>query len=284
MNLDTPFSKRVSGEISKDEQDIYLSHINPEANARVVEEEKKYLSSLSEKERVYLQASRIMQTKSLDEYVKDKNTWWGRIQAMSEEEMDTLPDEVLKKYSSFVIKGEEMQMEMQLNENVHNDERWRFVRQNKAVKTQEELDVLQKEKDLARADTGYDRLYDYAKEGYMSRQPRFNLSKHGYNHEQFKEYTKMYEDAWRKDREQLSKFYKMLNYVKAHPDSKDTAVVNFRKKYIIDLIPIPEEFKDETTDNLDTILNRDVRQRRTSLRAKARIDLSKYDAWRNYDR
>jgi hypothetical protein len=54
MNPDLPFSKRISGEISKVDQEIYLSHIKPEANARVVEEEKKYLNSLPEKERLFL--------------------------------------------------------------------------------------------------------------------------------------------------------------------------------------------------------------------------------------
>ena len=49
--------------------------------------------------------------KSIDDVAKDKNTWWGRIDSMSFEDMENMPDEVLKKYSSNIIKGEEMQLE-----------------------------------------------------------------------------------------------------------------------------------------------------------------------------
>ena len=250
----TPHHQRVQHDLLPSEQELFLSHINPDANARVFEEEKKYFDSLSAKDRLYYQAGRLMANKDLDDLVKDKNTWWGRIEAMTEDDMDSLPDEVLKKYQSIIIKGEEMQLDMNLLENQSKEERWRFVRTYKHLLTQEQKDSIQKEIDIASADKGQDRIFNYEKEGYMKRQPRFDLSKHSYNYEQFREFTKLYEDAWRKDRTQLTKFYKMVNYVKANPDSKDTAAVNFRKKYFIDLIEIPEEFKNETTESLDDIL------------------------------
>lgn len=216
--------------------------------------------------------------------MKDKNTWWGRIEAMTEEEMDNLPDDVLKKYQSIIIQGEEAQLDRNFLDNQSNDDRWKFVRNEKRVLTQEQKDAIQTEMQIASAEKGQERIYNYEKEGYMKRQPRFDLTKHSYNYEQFRQFTQLYEEAWRKDRSQLTKFYKMVNYVKAHPDSKDTAAVNFRKKYFIDLIEVPEEFKNETTESLDEILQRDKRARRPSLRAKARIDMSKYDAWRAFDR
>ena len=60
----------------------------------------------------------------MDDVAKDKSTWWGRIESMSQDDMENLPDDVLKKYSSFIIKQEEMQMEMQLEENKNREDRW----------------------------------------------------------------------------------------------------------------------------------------------------------------
>ena len=43
---------------------------------------------------------------------------------MTQDEMDNLPDEVLKKYSSFIIKQDEMQLETQFEENRSRADRW----------------------------------------------------------------------------------------------------------------------------------------------------------------
>ena len=58
------------------------------------------------------------------------------------------------------------------------------------------------------------RDYDYERVGYMERQPR-NIIKSNYNYEQFKEYTKQYKDAMKKDEEKSREFYKMVKYVKS---------------------------------------------------------------------
>lgn len=84
----------------------------------------------------------------------------------------------------------------------------------------------------------------------MKRQPRTDLSKHNYNHEQFKEYTTLYEEASRKDKEELRYFYKMVKYARVNVDKGDKSAVSFAKKFRLDLIDIPEEFKEEPIDDL----------------------------------
>jgi hypothetical protein len=76
----------------------------------------------------------------------------------------------------------------------------------------------------------------------------------------------------------------MVRYARDHPESNDTAVKNFRNKFKLDLIEVPEEFKGESTEDLDSILVRDRRHRRVSMKAKNRIDMSKYEAWICTDR
>jgi hypothetical protein len=56
----------------------------------------------------------------------------------------------------------------------------------------------------------------------------------------------------------------------------------FAKKYRLDLIEIPPEFQDEGLD--DIIIKKDKRTRRPTIRMRTSRDISKYDAWRCYDR
>lgn len=74
----------------------------------------------------------------------------------------------------------------------------------------------------------------------------------------------------------------MVKYVKENPDSNDKAVRNFARTYHLDLIEIPEEFKNETSEGLN--IKRDRRTRRPSIKQMTSRDLSKYDAWRCSDR
>ena len=82
-------------------------------------------------------------------------------------------------------------------------------------------------------------------EGYMSRQPRFDLRKHNFNFEEYDRYIDMYEQASKKDKEESIKFYKMVKYVKQNADNETDPVV---RKFMIEqgndpfLIEIPEEF------------------------------------------
>jgi hypothetical protein len=114
------------------------------------------------------------------------------------------------------------------------------------------------------------------------RQPRVDFEKLSYNHEQFNEYTQLYEQASKQDREDLKYFYKMVKYCQENPKSKDKAAVNFAARIRLDLIEIPEEFKNVTTDDLE--IKRDRRARRQVIRTRTSRDLTNYDAWPCTDR
>jgi hypothetical protein len=116
----------------------------------------------------------------------------------------------------------------------------------------------------------------------MQRQPRVDLTKYNYNYEQFRKFTQLYEEAKKKDHEELRYFYKMVKYAKAKEGKNDGYAVNFAKKFRLDLIEIPEEFKDESIEDLE--IRRGRKSRRPVIRTRTSRDITKYDAWRCLDR
>jgi hypothetical protein len=74
----------------------------------------------------------------------------------------------------------------------------------------------------------------------------------------------------------------MVKYARANAGKDDRAAINFTKKFKLDLIEIPDEFKDESIEDLQ--IRRDRRTRRPIVRNKTNRDMTKYDAWRCYDR
>ena len=146
--------------------------------------------------------------------------------------------------------------------------------------TQEELEA----KEAARVKhLKSDTSYQYELEGYMKRQPRLDLKKVGnYNYEQFREYTELYDAAKKMDDEETRQFYKMVKYARLNVDKNDKSAISFAKKFRLDLIEIPAEFQDESLE--DIVIKKDKRSRRPIIRLRSNRDISKYDAWRVYDR
>ena len=60
------------------------------------------------------------------------------------------------------------------------------------------------------------------------------------------------------------------------------AATQFAKKFRLDLIDVPEEYKDESIDDIK--FRRDRRARRPVIRNRTSRDITKYDAWRACDR
>lgn len=75
----------------------------------MLEAERKHFDSLSEKEKVYYQALRLSLIKSMQESWNDKTNWWNRVKSMTQEDIENLPNEYIKKFGSFIIRHEEMQ-------------------------------------------------------------------------------------------------------------------------------------------------------------------------------
>jgi len=74
----------------------------------------------------------------------------------------------------------------------------------------------------------------------------------------------------------------MVKYARLNKDKNDKSAMAFAKKYRLDLIEIPPEFQDEGLE--DITIKKDKRTRRPVIRMRTSRDISKYDAWRNYDR
>ena len=119
------------------------------------------------------------------------------MKSMTVDEMEQLPDEYVKKYTTFIIKNEEMQLESTFNENINNKERYSQIKNLSKLQTNEQKSEVQDTLSKARADIKGDRMFKYTKENYMQRQPRFDITQHSYNLEQFKEYTQLYEKSWK---------------------------------------------------------------------------------------
>jgi hypothetical protein len=70
----------------------------------------------------------------------------------------------------------------------------------------------------------------------------------------------------------------MVKYTKLNLEKGDRSAVAFAKKFRLDLINIPEEFKELSIDDIS--IKKDKRTRRRIVRTKTSIDLSNFDAWR----
>ncbi len=103
-----------------------------------LEREKAHFNSLSDKEKQYYQALRLSLIKTVEESWKDKSNWWNKVETMSQNEIETLPDEYIRKFGSFIIKTSEMQKESHTEINKDLDFYSQVKNLNK-VKTNEEL-------------------------------------------------------------------------------------------------------------------------------------------------
>jgi len=112
-----------------------------------------------------------------------------------------------------------------------------------------------------------------------------------YNFEQFREYTAMYETARKKDEKNSEDFYRLVKYVAAKTDENGKAkdqtnmiVRDFLRKYDLNLIEIPEEFKDVAAKEEDIKPPRKNRVKRPRIYTRSDKNLHNYDVWRCFDR
>ena len=74
------------------------------------------------------------------------------------------------------------------------------------------------------------------------------LRNKNFDFESYKEYIQIYEDARKQDEIESTNFYKLVKYVKARQGTDEVRtnayVSEFMKRYKIDMIEVPDEFKD----------------------------------------
>ena len=76
---------------------------------RMLERERAVYNSLPEKEKQYFQAYRLALVKSMEESWNDPKNWWNKFSTMTDDEIETLPNEYIRKFGSFIIRYQEMQ-------------------------------------------------------------------------------------------------------------------------------------------------------------------------------
>jgi hypothetical protein len=74
----------------------------------------------------------------------------------------------------------------------------------------------------------------------------------------------------------------MVRYIKEKAPLNDPRALALAKRVRLDLIEVPEEFKDIPIDDMN--IKMDKRSRRTIIRNRSSKDLRHYDAWRVHDR
>ena len=99
----------------------------------------------------------------------------------------------------------------------------------------------------------------------------------------------MYEDARVKDEADSRSFYKLVMYVVARKGTDEartnSVVKEFLKKYHVDLIEIPEEFKNlEVEDDFKPLKRGRTIPKRKRILTKGDKNLFGYDVWRSFDR
>jgi len=170
------------------------------------------------------------------------------------------------------------------------DDRWDNVKNLEKLMTNEEkeeyrlyVETQQKHQTNVKGD------FDWT--GYMNRQPRMDLRTKNFNFEAHERYTSIYEQARQKDEENSTQFYKLVKYVKNQLENsgdsraaqRNLVVRDFLNKYRIDLIEIPDEFKDvEVGDDFKP--KRKSRTLRKRVYTRSDRSLKNYDVWRVHDR
>jgi hypothetical protein len=103
--------------------------------------------------------------KSIDEEWSNKNNWWNKLQTMSQDDVEVLPNEYVKKFGSFIIRFKENQLVARLDDNLNSD-MYSQVKHLDHLYTNEEIEAIEAKKAKQReADTGY----QYTLDNYMKR-------------------------------------------------------------------------------------------------------------------
>lgn len=164
-----------------------------------------------------------------------------------------MPHGFTKKFGSYLMSVRENFTLNAEEESKAFENRWERVKNLDSLKTDDRKAEIEAWKESNRQNPE-NTLDNINWDGYMSRQPRFDLRAHNFNFEDYDRYIEMYEEAKAEDDERSKDFYKLVKYVKARQgtpaEHSDPIVINFNRKYKLDLIEVPEEFQNlEVTDD-----------------------------------
>lgn len=161
----------------------------------MLDKDQEDFNKLSDKEKLYHQAERLLFLQHPQELNSDNTLWWNKVRTMTDEELKILPQSFVLKFGSFINRIQENKMLTHLQINKSYD-MYNEVKKLGQLQSNAEKELIEQEKEKLREG---DTSYRYELEGYMSRQPRLDLSKYNYNFEQFREYTALYEECRKRD-------------------------------------------------------------------------------------
>lgn len=213
-----------------------------------MESEKEAFEKLvGKRERMLMNAQRLALIELDRDPEYSDGLWWNKIASMGEEEMEMLPLGFTIKYGTFLVKQQENLLLTEQEASRRFENRHDRVKNLDRLLTDEEIALREQAKeDNVRQPVNDPNNYELT--NYMKRQPRMDLRVRNFNFEEYKPYIEMYEDSRTKDEEDSKNFYKLVKYVLARKGTDEertnSTVKEFLKKYHVDLIEIPEEFKD----------------------------------------
>jgi len=123
-----------------------------------------------------------------------------------------------------------------------------------------------------------DQRVNYLSEDFMKKQNRIDIN-YNYNFEQHKEYTKMFREVQKEDKEKQNKDMKFLKYVKENQE-KHNVKNRFMKNLVVPIEKIPN-FPVDISDYAPKVTRA---SRRNYDSKKYNLTLEGYDCWRCYDR
>ena len=78
-----------------------------ETRKEILAKERAHFESLSEKDKAYFQAYRLSLIKSMEAAWADKTNWFNKVQEMTQDEIEALPKEYLRRFGTYIVKARE---------------------------------------------------------------------------------------------------------------------------------------------------------------------------------
>lgn len=211
---------------------------------------------------------------------KDPNSWWNKIRTLTFDEAKTIPKNYLFKYMEISEQVKTFYDETHVIEREIDPRYQEHHNMTRLITDKEREDraifMAKREAGLYSPNTHSEEI--------NTKQPR-NTGLKNYNFEQYKGFTRMYNEQMEKERQKDSEIKRIWKYIKEHPD--EAISKTWKRKLLFgekaDDMPI-ESFVDDNVsiEGFKPSVSRKVR--RPIIRTRTSRDISDYDCWRVCDR
>ena len=118
----------------------------PNIPPKMMEEEKRlFMERCSEKKKALLALDRMLTSRLDQDYIRDENAWWNKLQAMTEDEIRMMPMGFIKKYGSYITNLQRYYSDWKMDENKNMRDYYSQVKFLKKLQTDEEKSLMLKE-------------------------------------------------------------------------------------------------------------------------------------------